>query len=42
MTLFDSILQRYGTNEPILSAEISYQNYSRPWIYKQLNQLCED
>ncbi len=42
MTLFESILQKYGTNEPILSSEISFQDYSRPWIYKQLNQLCVD
>jgi hypothetical protein len=42
MTLFESILQQYGVNEPILSSEISFRDYSRPWIYKQLNQLCED
>ncbi len=42
MTLFESILQQYGTNEPILSSEISFQDYSRPWIYKQLNQLCKE
>lgn len=42
MTLFESILQQYGTNEPILSSEITFQAYSRPWIYKQLNQLCEE
>ena len=42
MTLFGFLLQQYGTNEPILSAEITFQSYSRPWIYKQLNQLCEE
>ena len=42
MTLFETILQQYGTNEPILSSEISFQDYSRPWIYKQLNRLCEE
>lgn len=42
MTLFESILQQYGTNEPILSSDIVFQDYSRPWIYKQLNQLCEE
>ena len=42
MTLFESILQQYGTNEPILSSEITFQEYSRPWIYKQLNHLCEE
>lgn len=42
MTLFDSLLQRYGTNEPIFSNEIRFQNYSRPWIAKQLAKLCEE
>ena len=42
MTLFESILQQYGTNEPILSSEVAFQGYSRPWIYKQLNRLGED
>lgn len=42
MTLFESILQQYGTNEPILSSDIVFKDYSRPWIYKQLNQLCEE
>lgn len=42
MTLFESILEQYGTNEPILSSDISFQDYSRPWIFKQLNQLCEE
>ena len=42
MTLLESILQQYGTNEPIFSSEISFQDYSRPWIYRQLNKLCEE
>lgn len=42
MTLFESLLQQYGVNEPILSSELSFEDYSRPWIYKQLNQLCEE
>ncbi len=41
MTLYDSLLENYGYNEPILSNEIRFQNYSRPWIYKELNRLCE-
>lgn len=42
MTLFDALLQTYGVNEPIFSNEISYQDYSRPWIAKQLTQLCAE
>ena len=25
-----------------MSSELSFGGYSRPWIYKQLNQLCEE
>lgn len=42
MTLFDAMLQKYGENEPIISSDISFMDYSQPWIYKQLNQLCKD
>ncbi len=42
MSLFEAILQKYGTNEPILSSDISFRDYSKPWIYKQLNQLCDE
>ena len=42
MTLYDSLLQTYGTNEPIFASDISFETYSRPWIFKQLAQLCED
>lgn len=35
-------MQTYGTNEPILSSEINFEDYSRSWISKQLAQLCED
>ncbi len=42
MTLWDSLRAVYGTNEPILSNEITFGGYSRPWIFKQLNALCEE
>lgn len=42
MPLFKAILQRFGTNEPILSSDISFRDYSKPWIYKQLNRLCDE
>lgn len=42
MTLYEYLLQQYGTNEPILSADISFKEYSRPWVMKQLKSLCED
>lgn len=42
MTLLESLLQKYGTNEPIFTSDISFQGHSRPWIAKQLTKLCEE
>ena len=42
MTLYEYLLQQYGTNEPIMSAEITFKAYSRPWLMKQLKVLCEE
>ena len=42
MTFYEYLLQQYGTNEPILSADITFKDYSRPWIMKQLKFLCEE
>ena len=42
MTLFDSLLEKYGTNEPFFSIDITFKNYSRPWVMKQLQALCEE
>lgn len=43
LALYEYLLQQYGTDEPILlSTDIVYKDYSRPWIMKQLKSLCED
>lgn len=42
MILFDALLKQYGTNEPILSSNITFGNYSRSWIMKQLQALCKE
>jgi len=42
MSLYESLTEQFGYNEPILTEEISYRSYSRPWIYKELNKLCEE
>ncbi len=42
MTLFETLLNTFGTNEPIMTNEIVYGDYSRPWLYKELNKLCEE
>ena len=39
MQFFDYLLETFGTNEPIMSNEIEFEDYSKPWIYKQLNAL---
>lgn len=42
MTLYETLLEKYGYNEPILTNEIQFNNYSKPWIYKELNRLCDN
>lgn len=42
MPLYDYILKQYGPNEPILVSDLSYENYSQAWIYKQLNKLLSE
>jgi len=40
MRFYDWLLEKYGYNEPIFTSEIEFEDYSRPWIFKELNQLC--
>lgn len=42
MQFFDYLLNKFGTNEPIMSNEIEFEDYSKPWIYKQLNTLVAE
>lgn len=42
MEFFDYLIDTYGYNEAIISAELSYKNYSRPWIAKAISRLCEE
>lgn len=42
MTLYESLLMNFGYNEPIFVTEILFKDYSRPWIYKELNKLCAE
>ena len=39
MTLFDMLLKKYGYGNPFSLAEINFNNYSLPWIKKELNKL---
>lgn len=42
MTFFDYLSENFGVNEPIFSSDIKFENYSKPWIAKQLAELCEN
>lgn len=42
MSLYGTLLELFGYNEPIFSDEISFESYSKPWIYKELNKLCAE
>ena len=42
MNLYQYLMDTFGTNEPFLTSEIQFDDYSKPWIYKELNKLCEE
>ena len=42
MTLYQYLLETFGANEPFLTSEIQFQDYSKPWLYKELNKLCDE
>ena len=42
MGLYETLLETYGQNEPILKTEITYKNYSKPWIAKELAKPGRD
>ena len=41
MTFSEYLKDEFGYNEPIYLDEIKFQNYSRPWIFKELKRLVE-
>ena len=42
MTLYDMLLSEYGYGNPFSFEEIKFNNYSLPWIKKELNKLVND
>lgn len=42
MTLFEYLITTFGVNEPFFTTEIRFENYSKPWLYKELNKLCDE
>ena len=41
MGFFDYLSNTFGVNEPIFISDIEFEDYSNPWIAKQLSSLCE-
>lgn len=41
MNFYDYLTKTFGTNEPIFSSDIKFEQYSKPWIAKELAKLCE-
>ena len=41
MELIEYLIKTFGYNEPILLEEISFNNFSKPWINKQLAKYVE-
>lgn len=41
MVLYEKLVEQFGYNEPFLYSEISFGKYSKVWISKELNKLCE-
>lgn len=41
MKLYEFLIENYGYNEPIFVNEISFGNYSRPWLFKELKKLVD-
>jgi len=42
MTLKEYLIEEFGYNEPIYLGDIKFQNYSRPWIFKELKKLVSN
>lgn len=42
MAFYEYLVDSFGYNEPIMMKEIVYENYSKPWISKELAALCAE
>ena len=42
MTFNEYLKDKFGINEPIYLEEIDYENYSRPWVLRELRKLIEN
>jgi len=41
MAFKEYLKEKFGINEPIYLEEIQYEDYSRPWIFKELKKLVD-
>ena len=41
MTFCEFLKEKYGLNEPIYIEDIQFENYSRPWFFKELKKLVD-
>ena len=41
MAFKEYLKEKFGEDEPIYIEEIRYENYSRPWIFKELKKLVD-
>lgn len=42
MTFNEYLIDKFGINEPIYAEEINYEDYSRPWILRELKKLVDN
>lgn len=42
MNLLEYLINEYGYNEPIFLNEITFMNYSRSWLFKELKKLVDN
>ena len=42
MSLYNYLCDKFGKNNPFFTSDIKYKNYSKPWLYKELNKLCTE
>ena len=42
MAFYDYLMNSYGYNEPIFVESLRFEQYSRPWLFKEIRKLCEN
>ena len=42
MAFYEYLMNRYGYNEPIFIEELRFEQYSKPWLFKELKKLVDN